>query len=165
MIRSIDPDDHPAVEKIFWQTSAKTEFSDLQAKLRFQRRYLGYYLESLAAENFVFEKDGHILGYIISHPQTQDATDLLEMAPLLSHFSELYPNYPAHLHINMTPETRGLGIGSQLIKTLEMRLKTLGVTGLHLLTAPDSRNRSFYEKNGFLFHEVRKNVLFMGKLL
>lgn len=58
--------------------------------------------------------------------------------------------YPAHLHINLLPETQGQGWGRRLIDTLLAELAERGVPALHL--GMDPRNAgagSFYERIGF----------------
>jgi ribosomal protein S18 acetylase RimI-like enzyme len=58
--------------------------------------------------------------------------------------------YPAHLHINLLPEARGLGWGRQLIERLQQRLREAGVVGLHVVPLADnSRAQAFYERIGF----------------
>ena len=87
--------------------------------------------------------------------------------PLLDLFQFLYKDFPAHLHINLTAESRGLGIGSLLLQTIEFSLKKIGIDGLHLITTPSAPNRIFYQKNGYnIEHAVSfkgSDCLFMGK--
>jgi ribosomal protein S18 acetylase RimI-like enzyme len=61
-----------------------------------------------------------------------------------------FPEFPAHLHINVLPEYQRLGIGERLIRLFEERMAAQGVPGIHLGTS--NRNRKaipFYEKNGY----------------
>ncbi|RZU66344.1 acetyltransferase (GNAT) family protein [Microterricola gilva] len=58
--------------------------------------------------------------------------------------------FPAHLHINLLPETQGLGLGRTLIATLLAQLRALGVSGVHLGYAPlNSGAAAFYARLGF----------------
>jgi ribosomal protein S18 acetylase RimI-like enzyme len=58
--------------------------------------------------------------------------------------------YPAHLHIDLLPETQGQGVGRRLIETLEAALREAGVTGLHLVASADNTGAiAFYPRVGF----------------
>ena len=46
--------------------------------------------------------------------------------------------YPAHLHIDLLPETQGQGLGRRLIESLFTDLRARGVTGLHLGMNPSN---------------------------
>lgn len=57
--------------------------------------------------------------------------------------------YPAHLHIDLLPETQGRGLGRTLIETLFAELRHRGVSGLHLGMNPDNVGAAkFYERIG-----------------
>lgn len=61
-----------------------------------------------------------------------------------------YADYPAHLHINLLPNTQGHGLGRQLITTFLDKLRELKVSGVHLEVSTTNRAAiSFYEKVGF----------------
>ncbi|MFS0854151.1 N-acetyltransferase family protein [Microbacterium sp. 179-I 3D4 NHS] len=64
----------------------------------------------------------------------------------------LEPNaaeYPAHLHIDLLPETQGQGLGRELIRTLFDELARRGVRGLHLGMDPANTGAAaFYERLG-----------------
>ena len=58
--------------------------------------------------------------------------------------------YPAHLHIDLLPETQGQGLGRLLIDTLLAELGRRGVPALHLSMNADNRSAgAFYERLGF----------------
>ncbi|KAF2414111.1 GNAT family N-acetyltransferase [Microbacterium sp. B35-04] len=58
--------------------------------------------------------------------------------------------YPAHLHIDLLPETQGQGLGRRLIETLEDALRKAGVPGLHLVASADNTGAiAFYPRVGF----------------
>lgn len=58
--------------------------------------------------------------------------------------------YPAHLHIDLLPETQGHGLGRQLMQTLFDELSARGVPALHLGMDPANTGAAaFYEKLGF----------------
>ncbi|GAT73885.1 GNAT family N-acetyltransferase [Microbacterium hydrocarbonoxydans] len=57
--------------------------------------------------------------------------------------------YPAHLHIDLLPETQGQGLGRRLIETLFAELTRRGVPGLHLGMNPRNAGAAaFYERLG-----------------
>lgn len=57
--------------------------------------------------------------------------------------------YPAHLHIDLLPETQGQGLGRALIETLFAELRRRGVRGLHLGMDPENTGAAaFYERLG-----------------
>jgi GNAT superfamily N-acetyltransferase len=79
----------------------------------------------------------------------------------------LFNEYPAHLHINCHPSSRGKGVGSELLKHFFYKLKKIDSVGCHVVTTTSSLNVSFYKKNGFNF-ELEKQynnspLLFMGR--
>jgi N-acetylglutamate synthase-like GNAT family acetyltransferase len=62
-----------------------------------------------------------------------------------------------------------MGVGQQLVQSLEEKLKHLQIRGLHIMTGPDAMNKNFYKKLGF-HHEVIEEfqgsrILLMGKAL
>jgi ribosomal protein S18 acetylase RimI-like enzyme len=58
-------------------------------------------------------------------------------------------DYPAHLHIDLLPETQGQGLGRELICTLFDELARRGVRGLHLGMDPANTGAAaFYERLG-----------------
>jgi ribosomal protein S18 acetylase RimI-like enzyme len=58
-------------------------------------------------------------------------------------------DYPAHLHIDLLPETQGQGLGRRLIETLFDELTRRGVPGLHLGMNPKNTGAAaFYERLG-----------------
>lgn len=59
--------------------------------------------------------------------------------------------YPAHLHIDLLPETQGQGLGRRLIEALFAELRTRGVAGLHLGMDPANTGAGmFYERLGMI---------------
>ncbi|GAB6858928.1 N-acetyltransferase family protein [Microbacterium xylanilyticum] len=59
-------------------------------------------------------------------------------------------DYPAHLHIDLLPETQGQGLGRRLIDTLLAELGRRGVPALHLsMNADNAAAGAFYERLGF----------------
>jgi ribosomal protein S18 acetylase RimI-like enzyme len=60
------------------------------------------------------------------------------------------PAYPAHLHIDLLPEARGVGAGRRLVELWLDRLRALGVPGCHLETfAENTGALAFFRSVGF----------------
>jgi GNAT superfamily N-acetyltransferase len=59
----------------------------------------------------------------------------------------LNERYPAHLHINLSPELQGQGRGALLLDAYFAELRRTGVPGVHLYCGPGPLR--FYEANGF----------------
>ena len=60
------------------------------------------------------------------------------------------PRWPAHLHVNLLPEARGVGLGAELMVRWLHQLRQLGSPGCHLATiAENARAVSFFERSGF----------------
>ncbi|MBY0516256.1 MAG: GNAT family N-acetyltransferase [Bacteriovoracaceae bacterium] len=160
LIRDFEESDLEQVQEIFWETSTRDQFNSIDERFAFQNFYLNSYFSKIC---LVAESSNQILGYILG--STESSSDELH----LKIFEDCYEQFPAHLHINCHESARGLGVGSRLVSALEERLRSLGVKGLHLITASGARNVSFYEKNGFVQRVERifngKSLLLLGKTL
>jgi ribosomal protein S18 acetylase RimI-like enzyme len=65
--------------------------------------------------------------------------------------------FPAHLHINVTSTSRGLGIGRQLLGAYHQQLLSLGVKGVHLHTTDQNISACIlYEKMGYQLFDKRQ---------
>ncbi len=163
LIRPYQPSDYSRVVDIFWETSARREFNSTSEREKFQQQYLDDYLTQIA---LVYETQ-NVAGYVVA---TLDTLGMREKWPLhLALFEDLYARYPAHLHINLTSELRGQGVGSQLLAALEKVLKEHHIPGVHLITSGAARNVSFYLHNDYS-HKVERlwndhPLLFLGKTL
>lgn len=65
--------------------------------------------------------------------------------------------YPAHLHMNVAPAYRGVGVGKHLIGTFCADLRSVGVSGVHVYCG--SGPRTFYLARGF---KDLDSILFNG---
>ncbi len=75
-------------------------------------------------------------------------------------------NYPAHLHINLLPETQGQGLGWKIINLFVDKLRELNVSALHLEVGKTNLGAiKFYEKLGFhIIKEFKHSIAFGMKL-
>jgi ribosomal protein S18 acetylase RimI-like enzyme len=168
---------------IFWETSQQESFASQKEEDEYLLKYFQYYREQ-APDLFLLAIEpppthnqsqqvqeagtpGKVLGYVCAVADTRVHPELYELASHIPLFDDLYKDYPAHLHINLTGQAQGKGIGGQLIRELEARLVVSKVPGLHLVTGSNARNQSFYARCGFEHRVIRGSgpvrALFMGK--
>lgn len=155
------------LREIYFQSSARKDFKDDAEMEAFYWKYLGFYLDQFP--EFVWIAKSHrVLGYVLGSPRS-DYPELLNIQPHLKVFKECFKNYPAHLHINLHSDARGQGLGSKLLNEFERQLQSLDITGLHIMTGTDSRNKNFYTRLGFDFQKALEfsghPILLMGKSL
>lgn len=163
----LSEEDFQELKRIFFESSSRVHFADEKEKDEFFYKYLGYYLDH--APNLVFvAKSEQVLGYVVGLSETSDP-ELFDIQPHLKVFESFLHDYPAHLHINLGSESRGLGVGSNLLREFENELQQLKIKGLHIMTGPGSRNISFYQRLGFNFGVTLEfqghPIHFMGKVL
>lgn len=164
-------------EAVFWETANTTEFASATERSAFHWRYFGYYAAHVPWLFFVARTDQpepEVLGYICGVADTRSHSELYRVAAHVAVFDDLYDAYPAHLHINLTAASRGLGLGGRLVAAFSAAVATEGAAGLHLVTSPGARNVSFYHRQGFV-HAVERvlptageqdvPLLFLGKRL
>jgi ribosomal protein S18 acetylase RimI-like enzyme len=61
-----------------------------------------------------------------------------------------FPDYPAHLHIDLLPIAQGSGQGRAMMERFLERLREIGVPGVHLgVGKRNARAIGFYERMGF----------------
>lgn len=142
------------LDEIFFTSSARTSFADDDDRQSFRQRWLGFYINDAAALNLVaVDASDRIVGYILSATAELKAgkpRDPLEtVRGYKPDWSDHVARFPAHLHINLLENHRGLGIGEKLVAKLCERLAQNTTKGVHLLTSANSRNVRFYEKCGF----------------
>jgi ribosomal protein S18 acetylase RimI-like enzyme len=69
--------------------------------------------------------------------------------------------YPAHLHINLLPAARGLGLGRKLMEAYINQLKELGIPGVYLQTTTLNMEAcKLFEKVGFQLSGSRPNHMY-----
>ncbi len=155
------------LKEIYFESSTRKDFKDEADKEAFFQKYLGFYLTHFPQHVWVAKSD-RILGYMVAAPETRN-TELYRLQPHLGTFEAYFGEFPAHLHVNFHADARGMGLGSKLFSELASEFKRLKITGVHIMTGPDSRNKSFYLRLGFHF-EVTLTfqghpILLMGKSL
>jgi GNAT superfamily N-acetyltransferase len=156
------------LREIFFESSARKDFKDAAEREAFWHKYVGFYLANFPQYVLLAQEGEKVLGYVLGMPFSKHP-ELYEIQPHMALAEQYFYDYPAHLHINLHADARGKGIGSKLLKEFEEYLQTARITGLHIMTGTDSRNKNFYPRLGFDF-EVTFNfrgnpILLMGKRL
>jgi ribosomal protein S18 acetylase RimI-like enzyme len=141
--------------------------------------WTSYYTDREPESVFVAERSGRVVGYLLGCVDTARAPgpEAAVMRQLLRRgllfrpgtagffrhvIGDLLRNtaapagelrdarWPAHLHIDLLPEGRGLGAGAALMHVWFERLTALGVPGCHLVTMAENVNAiAFFERMGF----------------
>jgi len=90
------------------------------------------------------------------YPLSDDSKGHVHDARIIKRIHEGYivkeelRDYPAHLHINLLPETQGQGIGRKLMEIFINNLIDLNVSALHLEVGKANPGAiNFYERMGF----------------
>lgn len=160
----------PALERIFFQSSATHSFDSEADRQAFLERWLGRYLACDPDWAYVaLTADGDVAGYLAGCIEDPARTPRFSDVGYFAHFAELTDTYRAHLHVNIAPEFRNQGIGGQLIDAFVADAARAGVSGAHVVTGAQSRNVRFYERHGF--HELARmkstanEIVFLGRTL
>ena len=168
LAESLEPDGAMReLRRLFFLTSTRQRFDGEGERREFFRRWTGYYLEQVPHRVFLSHDDTRLVGYLTGCDDSQaPATALGGEAPGYTLFADLFDRFPAHLHINVDPKTQGLGVGRALIDAYVEALRSQGVAGVHIVTAPGGNAIGFYDKLGFTVRVERdfgdRRLLFMG---
>lgn len=154
---------------IFFESSVKKDFNSISEKEHFFDKYTYVYLTHPDAVIFGAWAEDQLLGYTTLFPDSASCEHQYTVNKFYSLFEDLFSDFPVHLHINCRELARGKGVGSKLIDVACEYFENQGSAGIHLVTAPDARNVSFYQRNGFT-HSVRRKCfdlefLFLGRSL
>ena len=156
------------LKEIFFESSSIDSFSSKEDENSFLYKYFDIYRLNYSSLFFYVKKEKKILGYICGVLDTRAMDQLEESFPYYNNLEDKTLNqYPSHLHINMHKESRGLGLGTQVLEHFCSEIKAIKSFGVHIFTGVDSKNISFYRKNGFCDElSVEYNgtfVQFMGR--
>lgn len=150
---------------IFWQTASFDNADEKEQKKNRYKYFERYFEKKLPI--FYYKNTTEVLGYILGSLETSE-TFYLEAFPYYAQF-ELLKDYPAHLHINCHPLAQGQGVGSKLLSHFEHFCLKNGIKGIHLVTALNAKNVSFYLKNNYQKLTTIQwrgvSLLFLGKKL
>tara|TARA_Y100001970_G_C14093525_1_gene781340 strand:- start:202 stop:801 length:600 start_codon:yes stop_codon:yes gene_type:complete len=153
--------------------------------------YVGPYTELEPSSAFILENDSEVCGYIIGTLNSKLFFEKVELdwLPQLRqkykipkksskyynlddkiihsfHFYEKpvdYPNYPAHLHVDIIPIAQGRGLGKKMMDCFFKYLRKNNVKGLHLgVDIKNNRAIKFYKDYGLKIIKENMGSLIMG---
>jgi GNAT superfamily N-acetyltransferase len=148
------------IDAIFFEASNTKSFESDAARMTFRERWLGHYLKSEPQFAYLaLAPATEVIGYLVGSLDDRAADE---------RFRDLAKRFPAHLHVNLAPAYRGLGLGSRLIDAFVADAKWAGAPGIHVVTNAASDNVRFYNRNGF--SEVGRTgpdnaLVFLGRTL
>lgn len=142
------------IEAIFFESALKKDFATAEERAAFRERWLTCYLARFPDDAFVaLAADGAAVGYLIgcldSANAGDDFADIGYGPRLLPAVAEIVARFPAHLHINMRADARGLGVGRRLIAAFVDHCRRRSVAAVHVVTGAQSRAVGFYRRCGF----------------
>jgi GNAT superfamily N-acetyltransferase len=168
-VRDVDgPEVRSGVEAVFWETAATPHPTGL-ARAAFQDLWLDQYLGHEPYLAFVArDTAGRIGGYLVGCHVDPARSPRFAALAYFQTFSAATARYPAHLHINLTADWRGYGIGGLLIDAFAATVRNAGLAGFHVVTGAAARNVAFYTRQGF--REIARSsnargnvVVFLGR--
>jgi GNAT superfamily N-acetyltransferase len=138
------------INTIFFEASSRT-FPPGPERDAFRERWLGRYLRGGSDALFLaLQGEDTVAGYLVGaveNPALQER--FADIGYFRTEFAELCRQFPAHLHINLSPAFRSRGIGARLIEAFAGYASGRGAAGMHIVTGQGMRNVRFYERCGF----------------
>jgi GNAT superfamily N-acetyltransferase len=138
------------IDAIFFEASSRT-FPPGPERDAFRERWLGRYLRGGSDALFLAQQgELTVAGYLVGaveNPALQER--FTDIAYFRTEFAALCRQFPAHLHINLSPAFRSRGIGARLIEAFADYAAGHGAAGMHIVTGRGMRNVRFYEQCGF----------------
>ncbi len=166
-VRPYEDRDKNDVRRICIETSGLPTEEEKDRKFLFYM-YNDYYIEFEPESCFVLTDDNDVAqGYVICAKNFVSYAENMEkfylprifqlghkynfMARYEMFLHGIYKNkYPAHLHIDISPNFQGKGGGTALVTALKEHLREHGVKGIMLSAGEGNKNAiAFYKKNGF----------------
>ena len=145
--------------------------------------YCDYYLDNQADYCFVAVDDNDVaVGYVLCAVDRDDFEEKMAelYMPLVRKLNSsdyfrytaeikvssrfVRQGYLAHLHINILPEYQRRGLGTQLVQSLENKLRDMYVEGMYLICGQkEDGARAFYEKLGYTDIDYLAGTVVYGK--
>jgi GNAT superfamily N-acetyltransferase len=157
------------VEAIFFEASGRA-FAPGPDREAFRERWLGRYLTGGTDAVLLALDGGTVAGYLVGavdDPAEQER--FADIGYFRAEFRPLCRTFPAHLHINLAPAFRSMGLGALLIEAFAAYAAAAGAPGMHVVTAEGARNVRFYARCGFVERGATlwngRRVVFLGKAL
>lgn len=157
------------IDAIFFETSATQTFPGQPERDAFRERWLGRYLAHDAQWFYVALSGGRAVGYLAGCVEDPALSPRFADIPYFGDLADLTRAYPAHLHVNLHQEYRNGGLGGRLIDRFADDARAAGAIGMHVVTGAQSRNRTFYAREGFVpLRELPwgpQGIVFLGRTL
>lgn len=140
----------PAIDAIFFG-SAVRRYAPGRERDAFREKWLGRFLDCPSDILLLaFTAEGRVAGYLVGTLENAASSPrFLDMPHFREHFAEACAAFPAHLHINVAPDSRSAGVGARLIEEFRAIVAKAGLPGLHVTTGRGMRNVGFYRRCGF----------------
>lgn len=156
------------IKEIFFECSSIKVFKDDEHRESFFYKWCGDYLALSPQSFFIYLINDKVAGYLSGYIDSKSALEKF-LIPGPEIFEDCFDKFPAHFHINCSPNHQGKGIGRSLVEHYLTELNDSGVNGVHLITSTDADNLGFYRALGFEFEVPRSfkshELLFMGKAI
>lgn len=166
-VRAYEQRDKEDVKRICIETSGLPTKEEKDRKFLFYT-YNDYYTEFEPESCFVLTDENDVAqGYVLCAKNYDEYVENMEKfyIPRILQLGHSYnfkvkyemflhglykKKYPAHLHIDISPNFQGKGGGTALVTALKDHLKQSGVKGI-MLSAGEGNKKAiaFYKKNGF----------------
>jgi GNAT superfamily N-acetyltransferase len=157
------------VEAIFFEASGRA-FAPGPEREAFRERWLGRYLGGGSDAVLLALEEDTVAGYLVG--AVEDPAGQARFADIgyfRTDFAALCRAFPAHLHINLAPAFRNMGLGARLIEAFAAHAAAAGAPGMHVVTAEGARNVRFYLRCGFAARGAAlwngRQVVFLGRAL
>ena len=164
----------PALDALFFEASNTQDFASAGEKSTFRETWLGRYITHYPEHFYLSLSEplgngSELLGYLAGAPDNPLETPHFDDVEYFQLFKNQCAQYPAQLHINISANARGLGVGRALIDAYTTRCAVDGVIGCHVVTRAGADNIGFYQNCGF--REIarahwaagERTLVFLGK--
>ena len=156
-IRRAGPSDWEAIKAICADTGRQGEPVDDEEREAFSEHWIAPYRELRPDWTMVAVVDQKVIGYRTGCPDTlsfekerrrvfrpqPDSRDLFPVDIRL----KLWTEHPAHLHMNVSADFRGMGAGAGLLKAYIAELKKAGISSAHVICGPAAA--AYWERMSF----------------
>ena len=158
----------PAIDAVFFEAALKRTFADQGERDAFRERWLGRYLKHDPRWAYLALDGETVAGYLVGSIDDPAITPRFRDI-CVPEFAKFTAKYPAHLHVNLAPKYRNLGVGGRLIAAFVADLDRDKAPGLHVITGLSARNVAFYQRHGLVELARAKlgdnEVILLGKRL
>lgn len=156
-VRHAGPPDWAAIARICADTGAAGEPVEGPEREAFAEHWVGPYRELRPDWTWVAVVDKAVAGYLTGCPDTlgfeKERRRVFAAGPDSREFFaedvrlKLWTEHPAHLHMNVAADFRGIGAGSALLQAFFTELRRAGIPSAHLICGP--RSLPFWERMCF----------------